>query len=444
MRFTFLLLGALFATDLASADTLYRGWNDPALKEFQPLPAPWTSQLMIKKGDRLAICGDSITEQKMYSRLIEDYLTVCVPQYEVTVRQYGWSGERANGFLARMTNDCLRFKPTLATTCYGMNDHEYRPYEPRIGDSYRKYSDGILRAFKANQVRVIQGSPGPVGKMPSWVKSASGTVHDLNLNLCRLRNIGIELALEDGTGFADVFWPMFSAGIAGQGQYGADYAIAGKDGVHPGWAGQTIMAYAFLKAMGLDGNLAEYKLDFRRQHLEVSNGHKVIEQAPGEFVIESERYPFCACAPSSKNYPACGSNDLGRDDTIRSALGLIPFDQELNRFMLVVTGLKSGNYRVTWGTESRSFSDLELKQGVNLAKAFPTNPFTDAFARVDEAVAAKQAFETKQVKEVFHGQEGKADMVEAVRRTEAERAPLAAAIQAAFVPVRHKLQIVRE
>ena len=111
--------------------------EDALSKKFRPLPAPPTRGLLLKAGDRLAICGDSITEQKMYSRLIEDYLTMCVPELNVTVRQYGWSGERAPGFLGRMTNDCLRFKPTIATTCYGMNDHEYRPYEQRIGDTYR-------------------------------------------------------------------------------------------------------------------------------------------------------------------------------------------------------------------------------------------------------------------------------------------------------------------
>jgi len=434
----------LFAAQIVSAEALYKGLDDPALKEFSPLPAPKPSRLLIQKGDRLAICGDSITEQRMYSRLIEDYLTVCVPQYGVTVRQYGWSGERANGFLGRMTNDCLRFAPTLATTCYGMNDHEYRPYEPRIGEAYRSFSDGILRAFMANHVRVIQGSPGPVGKMPSWVKSASGTVHDLNLSLCRLRNIGIELARADRAGFADIFWPMFDAGNRAQILYGPDYAIAGKDGVHPGWAGHAVMAYAFLRAMGLDGNLAELKVDLKNNQLIASAGHKVIEQKPGEFVIESTRYPFCACSPEGKGYPNCAPADYGRDDTIRSALGLIPFDNELNRFMLVIKSPKADSYRVTWGAESHSFTRSELKRGVNLAAAFAVNPFTDAFARVDQAVAAKQAYETKQVKEIFHGAEGKANMDAAVARTEAERAPLAVAISAAFVPVKHTLKIEAE
>src|SRR4051812_6474003 len=60
-------------------------------EKFKPLPAPKPSKLLLKTGDRLAICGDSITEQRMYSRIVEDYLTVCVPDLQITVRQYGWS-----------------------------------------------------------------------------------------------------------------------------------------------------------------------------------------------------------------------------------------------------------------------------------------------------------------------------------------------------------------
>jgi len=91
--------------------------DDPYFAKFSAVRAPTPAGLVLKPGDRLAICGDSITEQKMYSRILETYLTVCVPELEITVRQYGWSGERAPGFLARMTNDCLRFRPTIATSC---------------------------------------------------------------------------------------------------------------------------------------------------------------------------------------------------------------------------------------------------------------------------------------------------------------------------------------
>jgi lysophospholipase L1-like esterase len=414
------------------------------LSQLELLPAPKYSGTILKPGDRLAICGDSITEQKMYSRIMEDYLTMCVPELGVTVRQYGWSGERAGGFLARMTNDCLRFKPTVATTCYGMNDHEYRPYEERIGTTYREKSAAILESFKANGVRVIHGSPGPVGRMPSWVKSASGTVDDLNLSLSRLRNIGVQLAALENVRFADVYWPMIGAGFAGQHLYTTNFAIAGKDGVHPGWAGHAVMAYAFLRAMGVDGEIGAFTVDLKTGQMKATEGHQVVSGHAGTYEIRSSKYPFCACAPEGQaaaKYPDCTQNSA-LDSTIRSVLAITPFNEELNRLMLVVKGADSErNYQITWGPYAKVFGGARLSKGVNLAAEFPENPFSASFARVDAAVAAKQAYETKQVKQVFHGTEGKANMEAAVEKTEVEREPLARAIREAFSPVVHVLKI---
>lgn len=39
---------------------------------------------------------------------------------------------------------------------------------------------------------------------------------------------------------------------------------------------------------------------------------------------------------------------------------------------------------------------------VIVAADFDVNPFSDAFNKVDKAVAAKQAYETKQIKQIFH------------------------------------------
>jgi hypothetical protein len=108
---------------------------------------------------------------------------------------------------------------------------------------------------------------------------------------------------------------------------------------------------------------------------------------------------------------------------------------------LKVTGLEATGAKVIWGDQSDQFDAETLASGINLAEAFPTNPFSSAFQRVDEAVAAKQAFETHQIKRVFHGKEGKADIEAAVKKTEAERQPLAAAIAQSMQPVTHTIRI---
>jgi hypothetical protein len=123
---------------------------------------------------------------------------------------------------------------------------------------------------------------------------------------------------------------------------------------------------------------------------------------------------------------------------------LIPFEAELNRLTLKATNGKAQNYKVTWGNESKSFNAGQLMRGVNLTESFPDNPFSGAFAKVDAAIASKQAYETKQIKQIFRSEEAKTDMEAVASRTEKERAPLVEAIKAAFVPVTHTIKIMPE
>jgi len=447
-----LLLLVVVSASALYAEELEPLPSDPYFAPFKPIKAPPTRGLLLKQEDRLAICGDSITEQKMYSRIMETYLTVCVPDLKITVRQYGWSGEVAPFFRHRMESDVLRFNPTIATTCYGMNDHRYQPYKSEFGRTYRENSQAIIRLFKEHDVRVIQGSPGSIGRMPPWLKQPIGTLDEMNLSLLELRNIDVRLALEEKVAFADVFVPMLITGFNVKQKYGSDYMVSGGDGVHPGWAGQLIMAYAFLKTMGLDGHIGTITVDMSTGRTKASTGHHVLSsvvdmstnrtkasEAPrlysakkSEVQLESRRYPFCS------------TGELDKDSSIRSGMTLVPFNQELNRFILVVRNSKADRYKVTWGDTAKSYTAAELTKGVNLADDFHVNPFSEAFKGVDEAVGKKQGYETRQIKTLFHGQEGKADMEMTAALTEKARKPLAEAIQSAFTPVRHTIRIEAE
>lgn len=413
-----------------TAEPAYEAKPDhPFFREFAPRKAPAPAGLVLREGDRLAICGDSITEQRQYSRIIETYLTVCVPELKVTVRQFGWSGETAPQFLARMTNDVLRFQPTIATTCYGMNDHGYRPYEPAIGARYREAMTAIVRAFTNAGVRVILGSPGCVGPKVEWTRA---TQLEMNLSLCELRNLGIEVAAAEGVGFADVFWPMLKAQFFAVQRYGDVYQLCGRDGVHPDWAGSFVMAYAFLKALGLSGDIGTVTADLQGLRASASAGHEVTGFSDGEVSLVSHRYPFCA------------AGEINKDNTIRSGMTLVPFNAELNRFLLVVTNAAAPRYIVSWGSGYRTYTREQLAKGVNLAEDFAVNPFSEAFNRVDAAVAAKQAYETRQVKDLMHGDEGRADMEATVALTEKARQFYVEALARTVVPVKHSLKIIAQ
>jgi lysophospholipase L1-like esterase len=438
-RLTLVLLGAglllsTTGTPRATAADLYeRKPKDRVFAKFNPSEAPAPGPLLLQEGDRLAIIGDSITEQKRYSRIIETYLTACVPQLKITTRQYGWSGETAEGFLHRMTNDCLRFQPTIATLCYGMNDFKYRPFDLVNSEWYRRNYTEIVENLKHAGARVVLGSAGAVGMVPPWVdKRNEFTMDELNESLCAFRDIDVEIAQSESVRFADIFWPMLKAGVEAQARFGTaehPYHVSGPDGVHPDWAGHVIMAYAFLHTLGLDGNIGTLTVDLAAQKAEASAGHQVDSFAGGILTVTSTRYPFCA------------TGETNVDSSIRSGMELVPFNQELNRFLLVVKNGTATNYNVTWGAETKTYSAEQLAAGVNLAADFVVNPFSEAFDRVDQAVAAKQEFETKQIKDIFHGPRGQADMAKAVSETEAERAPLAQAVADAVKPVTYTVKI---
>ena len=97
-----------------------------------------SAQNKLQPNDFVAIAGDSITEQKLYSVFIQDYLLMCKPQPDLRAMQFGWGGETSWGFLSKMPNEALKFDMTVATTCYGMNDGGYSPMNPQKAQKYRE------------------------------------------------------------------------------------------------------------------------------------------------------------------------------------------------------------------------------------------------------------------------------------------------------------------
>jgi lysophospholipase L1-like esterase len=393
-----------------------------------------------KKGARVAIVGDSITEQKIYSRFIEDYFLACVPELGIQSIQLGWGGEQAVGFAARMENDLFPWKPDVVTTCYGMNDGHYRAYEPSIGEAYEKAMADIVGRLKAAGATVVVGSPGVVDTR--YFRNPSTPPEVYNENLGKLRDIARKLAGSQGMPFADVHGAMLEAMTAAKEAFGKDHDVGGMDGVHPRQNGHLVMAYAFLKAMGFDGQIARIAIDLKGKAM-ASEGHNVVSFEGGKATIESSRYPFCF------------TGDEKSADGTRSILRFVPFDDDLNRFALVVTGLDAPRAKVSWGAGSKVFAREALEKGVNLAAEFLENPFSRPFAAVDEAVARKQNFETPMIKEVitrFRAVRGILGYdTEALKAIETLRArltakddSLAAEARGKVTPVRHTIAVTPE
>jgi lysophospholipase L1-like esterase len=406
---------------------------------FGTSSARTASAAQLQAGDAVAICGDSITEQKLYSVFIEDYLLMCQPVPDLEAHQFGWSGEKTDGFRGRMNNDVLPFAPTVATTCYGMNDGAYSAIDPARQEAYRKNTEAIIKTFREGGVRfIVIGSPGLVDTYSfDRISGRSYSATNYNNTLADLARIAREVASEQNVIFADVYTPMAAVMKAAKARYGPAYQVAGADGIHPAANGHLVMAYAFLKALGCSGEIGSITWDAKTGAATATAGHRILSVTNGIIEIESSRYPFCFYSNSAD------------PNSTRAMLAFLPFNEDLNRFRLVVTNGGAGRLKVTWGKEAKVFSAAQLEQGVNLAAEFMDNPFAEAFASVDKAVREQQAWEGPAVNNFVHNlpewgrllPEEKASLDRLKTATVQKADAFGQAARAAVVPVKYSIKI---
>ena len=137
---------------------------------------------------------------------------------------------------------------------------------------------------------------------------------------------------------------MIEAMTKAKAKYGKGYHLAGGDGVHPDQNGHLVMAYAFLKALGCDGDLGHIDVDLAGGKAEAAGGHKVLSYESGTVELESTRYPFCFVG------------DPAKPNSTRGVIEFFPFNADLNRLTLESrAGVRGQGAKVTWGTEAEAF-----------------------------------------------------------------------------------------
>ena len=402
---------------------------------------------------RVAVIGDSITEQKLYSKYVECWLLACSGIPDVQVMQFGWSGEKADGFAKRAANDLAIFHPTVATLCYGMNDGGYQAWKPEIGEMYAANMRKVIdRLRDAGVTTVVVGSPGAVDTnffRPGQTMGEQPAHVAYNDTLAHLRDIDRGLAAASGCRFADVHATMREAMRKANEVRGSTYDVCGGDGFHPGPNGQLLMAYAFLAGLGVDGGIGTIDVDLQAGRAQVTAGQHV--STPAEPAAARQPAEPLTIAVESRRWPFCFEGDGTSSASTRSILPFVPFNDDLNRYVLKVSHVDSPRAKVTWGDETKEFSREQLAQGVNLAAEFSRTPFDEPFAALSAAVAEKQAYETFMIKQIvtdFRQIPGIADDPEAQAAAKllAERLmrrwrQLETKVRERLVPVKHTITI---
>ena len=318
----------------------------------------------LKNGDRVVFYGDSITDQRMYTLLTEQYIVTRFPNLNVRFVHSGWGGDRVTGggggpIDLRLNRDVTAYKPTVVTVMLGMNDASYRLFDAGI---FQTYADGykhlVEKVKKDNPgVRLTLIQPSPYDD----VTRPEGFPGGYNAVLLRYASFVGQLAREQGAGVADLNNPVVAMLKKANATDATNAAKIIADRVHPGWGGQLIMAEALLKAWNAPALVSSVKLDAASGKSETQNARVSKVQA-----VKGGAVTWTA-TEGSLPFPL-GSPDPNAAAPYNLAVASSDFVEALDKELLTVTNLSAPRYTLKIdGRSVGEFTKEQLAGGVNLA-----------------------------------------------------------------------------
>jgi len=310
-------------------------------------------------GDRVVFYGDSITEQRLYTTFTESYVVTRFPKMNVTFVHSGWGGDRVTGggggpIDLRLKRDVFAYHPTVMTIMLAMNDASYRAFDQKIFDVYSKGYEHIVASVKENvpNIRLTLIEPSPFDDVTRKPNFPGG----YNQVLIRYGEFVKELAEKNGANVADLNTGVVRAtekAVA----INTNQAIAfNPDRVHPGVAGQLLMANELLRSWKAPALVTDVEIDGGGGKVARAEGTEVSNVQAGE-TIKWTQHDAALPMPIS-------TNDAVMALVIKCSYVLDNIDKE----MLKVTGLKGDRYTLSIdGKEVGKFTSDQLSQGVNLA-----------------------------------------------------------------------------
>jgi len=311
------------------------------------IAAAGRADCLLKPGDRMVFLGDSITEQRIYTRYVMDYFTLHYPGARIEFRNAGWVSDTAPGGLKRLERDVLALKPTVVSICYGMNDAGVTSYKQSIYDRYIGAIKELVDTLRAKNIKVVLLSPGCVDE------SRASRLAGYNATLGRFASQLVDFAAKQGIPAYDIHAPMLD--VLNKAKAADPNFIMTNDGVHPQSSGHVVMAYGLLRALGCGGIVSTATID-------AAASKSTCDRCRiSELKATDNEVTFTRTDDSLPTYL-----DNGAWDVVK----YFPFVQDLDSYTLKVTGLKPGRWNVLVEKGSVGvFTADELANGVELADA---------------------------------------------------------------------------
>ena len=336
------------------------------------------ADFFLKNGDKVAMMGDSITEQHLYSTYVEAWALTRFPAWDLKFFNVGIGGDGAPGGSERFKRDVLCFGATAMTVNFGMNDCG-GPGSIFNEGQYKNFTTSLQKIAdqaKAANIRVAWCTT-----TPAEVMDEGPSVLPYILNLEKFSAAVKEAAASNGNAlFIDQFHP-FVAAIDKARAANPKNRIGGGDVVHPGSPGQTLMAAEILKGMSFPTLVAAVEINAPAATVAHSKncmieGLKVAADGTIAFQQKDNALPF---------FP---------DGDAKNILQWVPILEQMNGYHLKVSGLKTGQYEIRLGgVKVADRSAAQLGDGVNLAAAVLTaGPVADQVKAVAAAISAKNSY----------------------------------------------------
>jgi len=349
---------------------------------------------IIKAGDRMVIYGDSITEQRQYSRFVQQYFYCRYPDMKLKVYNAGWGGDRASGALNRLERDVLVLKPTIVTLFFGMNDGNYSALNDGTLAEYRKNLEGLITTLQGKGIRVVVFTPGCVDpdRQPRLKEQ------NYNAMLEAMGKAALELAKQYNCPSADVHHPMLAFQNARKAEAPGYTMIP--DSVHPDGNGHLVMANAMLSAFGVEPMPALGTVDVKAN---TADGLRMVTNTHDKIELETTppATPFWFDASSLSTMRLSGFLELAGQKLTVSGLPEVSYRLTVNNMDLGRVSAESLAAGVfipgTYSARGRILQDLVARKENNYFSAWrevrlPLADLTAAKAVVEGMMSVDDAF----------------------------------------------------
>jgi len=326
----------------------------------------------LKDGDKVVFYGDSITDQRLYTAIVEAFVATRYPSLNVSFTNSGWGGDSVSGggggpIDTRLKRDVFAYHPSVVTIMLGMNDGGYHP---AAEDTNQKYYAGyrhIVESLRAGlpNVRITAIKPSPYDNVTRehapngtadfeynevmrgfgmWIGTYADQAHfdtaDMNTNVVKMLRKAYELDPDTAKGLVS-------------------------DRIHPSFAGHLIMAEELLKSWGARPVVSAVTID-------ASKPTAKIESATDAKVTDLSNSGSLSWTQLDDALPLplkqWEEMWWGGGAAVQLVVKSSDFTDALNQQILKVKGLHPGTYSIKIdGKSVASFNRDELAAGVNIA-----------------------------------------------------------------------------